>query len=176
MIKRTQIKKKHCKCSPDCKLYPTLGSRGFNFAHLPQLEKIEKVNKHRKSQALAAKRAVSRKKLHSVQFSVGLPKNARKEAKRQSPIPKFSKKRMADIKIYNVLRRDFLIDHPRCECGMPDCDKGKSVDVHHTFMGSDRNRHFTHVETWKAVSRKDHIKIHLLSTEQMIEYGLRKFD
>lgn len=47
MLKRTAIRKKRCKCSPDCKLYPTLGYEGFAFKHTPE-EVLEKVGSKRK--------------------------------------------------------------------------------------------------------------------------------
>lgn len=175
MAYSTIIKKK-CK-SIGCEKYPVTGMNGFCLDHVPQLLKDRKVSNHVQSKRNRVILAFNRKKVHDAQREFSGADFFLKTAVRQKPLPQFSKKRLADLKIYTVLRRDFLIDHPICECGMPDCDKGKSVDVHHTFMGSDRNRHFTDVDSWKAVSRKDHRIIHdELSTEQMVEYGLRKFD
>lgn len=39
------LKKKKCKCSPDCSLWPTLGFGGYNYNHAPQEIKDKKNEK-----------------------------------------------------------------------------------------------------------------------------------
>jgi len=128
MIKRTQIVKKSCKCG--CGKPPTIGSRGWNFLCLPKIEQIEKTNKHYKQKALAAKRAVSRKGLHSVQKEVKLPPGALKSAFRQKPIAKLSKSMIANLKIYAPAKKSYLKAHPICEANLENCTK-VSTDIHH---------------------------------------------
>src|ERR1035437_7546936 len=122
----SSIKIKTCKCG--CGKPPTISCRGWNISCLPKLEKIEKIGKYRKSQNERAKRAVSRKRLHEVQFMVGMPKWALKPPKKRTPISKVSKKRLAELKIYSVLRKDYLKDNPICEV---DGCKNKSIEIHH---------------------------------------------
>jgi 5-methylcytosine-specific restriction endonuclease McrA len=59
MITRTPIKRKKCKCSDNCKLYPTLGYSGFNFTHAPEelKEKIGGKKELQQKKANAAKYA-----------------------------------------------------------------------------------------------------------------------
>ena len=164
MLKRTQIKIKPCKCG--CGKPYTVSCNGYNFNCIPKLEQTEKVNKHQQSKRKAQIRSFNRKKVHDAQREVsGADFFLKKTAVRQKPIPLFSKKRLADIKIYSVLRKDFLNDRLVCEAKLEGCNK-KTVDVHHLFSGRDRNKYFTVVETWKAVCRSCHRKIHdELSTE-----------
>lgn len=172
MIKRTQIKIKPCRCG--CGKPKTISCNGYNFNCIPQLEKVEKINKHRQAKNKAQQRANTTRLLHLAQKDIKVPKTGLK--RQNKPIPKYSKKRLADIKIYSVLRKDFLKDKTFCEVKLIGCSK-KSVDVHHLYSGRDRNKYFTVVETWKATCRNCHRKVHdELSTEQLVELGLRKFD
>lgn len=177
MTKHNSYLKVKCKCSPDCTLLPTINYNGFAYSHaseeLKDKVKAEKGTKHRQSIRNRQNKANLTKRLWLAQKKVGVPKMALKCQK--TPIPKASKKRLAELRIYRVLRKDFLKDHPNCECGLPDCNKGKSYDIHHLYMGRDRGKYFLVVETWKAVSRKDHNRLHNeFSTEQLISFGLRK--
>ncbi len=43
---------------------------------------------------------------------------------------KRTRKGNAADRIYSVLRKDFLLDHPVCEAGCPGC-KGVATEVHH---------------------------------------------
>lgn len=146
---------------------PDTGCRGYKFSHLPALEQIEKRNNHQKQRNEAAKRALNRKKLHEVQKSVGLPKTP---IKRQSkPIPKASKKRLAELKIYSVLRKDYLKDYPNCQAKLSVC-KRKAVDIHHTAL---RGKNLNNVDTWLSVCRECHNWIHVNSNLAR-ELGLLK--
>lgn len=73
------------------------------------------------------------------------------DAKRRY-IRKVSEKRQTENEIYKVLRKDFLKDHPNCECGQDGC-KDKATEIHHS---KGRGRYFLVVETWRAVSRRHH--------------------
>lgn len=59
------IKIKNCKCSPDCKLLPSLGCSGFNYKHIPQELKEKNFEKYRRNNILkrskTAKNTLSRK-------------------------------------------------------------------------------------------------------------------
>jgi len=160
-----------CKCG--CGKPPTIGSRGFNFSCLPVLEQTEKRNNKQKQHRTAQIKAINRKRLHDVQKEVH---GFNFVPKRPKPIASFSKKRLADIKIYSVLRKDYLLDHKICEVKLDGCSK-KAIEIHHLYSGRDRNKYFIVVETWKSTCRNCHRKLHdELSTEQLIELGLRKID
>ena len=56
------------------------------------------------------------------------PKPLKREKKKRVPIRKLSLKRIAEEKVYKVVRAEYLAEHPKCEvrgCG------NKSVEVHH---------------------------------------------
>ena len=174
MLNNSTIPIKKCKCG--CGKPYTISYNGFNINCAPQLLKDDNVKKRQKQHREAQERAISKKKLHEVNRETFGAKFSNKSAKRQVPIPKYSKKRLADLKIYSVLRKDYLLDHKDCEVKLDGCSK-KAIEIHHLFSGRDRNKYFTVVETWKSTCRSCHSKLHNeLSTEQLIELGLRKID
>ena len=77
-----------------------------------------------------------------------------KAAKKKHWIKPVSEKREVENEQYKVLRKKFLKDHPRCECGRPGCNR-KSTDVHHAAgrIGAD----FLDTEKWKALNRVCHV-------------------
>lgn len=89
------------------------------------------------------------------------PKPIPKEKKKPKPkpIPKESKKRKVENKEYKTLRKVYLENHKECEVRFPGCGK-KSVDVHHSYSGKDRNKHFLDILSWIPVCRKCHAEIH----------------
>ena len=54
------IKPKHCKCSPECTLWPSIGYAGFNSSHAPQAMIDEK--KKKKTNSDKVKRSLSQLK------------------------------------------------------------------------------------------------------------------
>lgn len=77
--------------------------------------------------------------------------------KLKSPIAKVSKNRTIENLKYQVLRVKFLGKPENRVCpitGEP------TMDVHHTFSGKDRAKHYLDVDTWLAVSRNGHNWIH----------------
>jgi hypothetical protein len=168
MIKRTAIKiNPFCKCG--CGKIKTNGCRGYNFNCLPKLEKEEKISKRLISKRRAAKKALFKKKVWLVQKEVGLPVGLKIRTKAiRKPISKVSKRRLAELKVYSVLKKDFLLDNPNCACGRSGC-KRKAVDVHHSKgrIGSLLNE----VKFWIPVSRICHRWIEENPTEAK-ELGL----
>jgi len=77
----SSIKKKNCKCSEYCKLFPTIGCMGYNFAHVPQELKDRYPEKFKKKsvrlRTQSEKTKLSRK-LHSVNNKVLTEEGKRK--------------------------------------------------------------------------------------------------
>ncbi len=152
-----------CKCG--CEKPPTLGYRGYNVNCVPEDLKQEltrnKVAKRNKANA-----ATTVRKLYKAQQKRGVTTKylVRKPTK---PIAKNSKKRIAELKIYSVLRKDYLKDHPRCEAKLSGC-QGKAKDIHHKAA---RGRNLNNVDTWLAVCRNCHTEIHF-NSKQAHELGL----
>lgn len=67
-------------------------------------------------------------------------------------IPPKSKKLGQAERIYHVLRKDYLKDHPVCECGRNNC-KRKATDIHHK---KGRGEYLNDVRYLLAVSRVCH--------------------
>lgn len=85
------------------------------------------------------------------------PLNRTPIKKKAYTIKKKSKKLSVEEKLYLVLRKDFLIDHPVCECGRKDA-KGNicqrpAVEIHHK---KGRGKLLNVVEFWLAVARVCH--------------------
>lgn len=84
-----------------------------------------------------------------------------------STIKKQSDKLKADLKIYEVLRKDYLIDHPKCEAELKGC-KVKAEEIHHK---KGRGKNLNNVETFLSVCRNCHHKIEMNPTMAK-EFGL----
>src|SRR5688572_30711186 len=52
-------------------------------------------------------------------------------AKDKIPIVKQGEKLKKETRTHTQIKKDFLKLHPVCECGRPECKKGKAVDIHH---------------------------------------------
>lgn len=87
------------------------------------------------------------------------PKPEPKEKKKPKPIPKESKKRKIENKEYKTLRKVYLENHKECEVKFTGCEK-QSKDVHHSYSGKDRDKHFLDILSWIPVCRKCHAEIH----------------
>lgn len=151
-----------CKCSPECELPPTMKYEGYNYSHAPEDVKTRVGTKRQLSNRNRAKRSEITKKAHLAQREVLGAKIALKRQK-QKPIPKTSKKMLANLKIYSVLRKDYLKDHPICECGRNGC-KRKSQDIHHK---KGRGIYLNVIEYWLAVARVCHTWINEHPKEAM---------
>lgn len=161
------IKQKKCK-SDGCEKYPVIGMSGFCLDHYPKLLKDEKINKHRQARNRAQQRAKITKGLHDAQRAINPPHFAPKPPKkRNTPISKFSKKRLAEIKIYSVLRKDYLRDFPNCQAKLDGCKK-KATDIHHQ---GGRGKLLNVVDLWISVCRPCHRKI-TDDSKMAIEKGL----
>lgn len=87
------------------------------------------------------------------------PKPEPKEKKKLKPIPKESKKRKVENKEYKTLRKVYLGNHRECKVNFAGCT-GAAKEIHHSYSGKDRNKHFLNILTWIPVCRKCHAKIH----------------
>lgn len=83
-----------------------------------------------------------------------LPVKKPAEKKARKKIPPMSAKRVKESKEYNTLRKVFLNGKICPITGQ------KATEVHHTFSGKDRAKHYLDVSTWLAVSRDGHEWIH----------------
>jgi hypothetical protein len=79
-------------------------------------------------------------------------KNKGKVKKWKRPAP-VGERLKVDRAIYSVLSKDYLRDHPICECGRPECEKKEATEIHHK---RGRGRFLNVVEYFLAVSRKCH--------------------
>lgn len=100
----SKIKRKKCKCSPNCEKYPSLGYKGYFSGHLPKEIKDANPERFRKSHIAHLKRAnlanLSRK-VHSYQQEKNKSNNELKSAllkKADDLFSKFIKKRDSDEK------------------------------------------------------------------------------
>lgn len=73
------IKKKNCKCSEDCKLWPTIGCMGYNFSHVPQELKDKYPEKFKRKKVrlrTQSEKSKLSRKLHDVQDNKLVANNA----------------------------------------------------------------------------------------------------
>lgn len=100
--------------------------------------------------------------------------------KRKKPIRRVSKKRAEDMKKYSALRKQFLAEFPLCyvwwsenakECPNQAhyglwCEMIRAghvnnpcpaTEVHHKAR---RGKNYLNTDTWLAVSRKNHVRLH----------------
>lgn len=82
----------------------------------------------------------------------------------RKPIAKLSAKRKLETAEYLKLRLDYLNLHPVCEVALLGCSR-YATEIHHTYSGKDRQQHFLHVDTWKAICRFCHSWIHQFPIE-----------
>jgi hypothetical protein len=75
----------------------------------------------------------------------------------KTPVKKVSKKMSSDLREYGKLRKQFLIDNPKCMV-YSDLD---AVEIHHQ---KGRGKYLLDTTTWLAVSRKAHQEIELKPT------------
>jgi hypothetical protein len=78
----------------------------------------------------------------------------RKTPMRRSRIKQVSTARAIANRIYGVARKQFLAEHPHCQC----CDHRRSTQVHHTRGRTGKN--FLDKTTWLAVDVGCHEWIH----------------
>lgn len=155
------IKVKKCKCG--CDKYPTTGFKGYNSSCVPEEER-QNFTKRKVSQRKVANLRNLSTAIHKAQNKVNGLKVPLK--RQQKPIAKNSKKRLVELKIYNLLRKDFLKDNIKCLVGVEGCKK-KSSDVHH-MRG--RGIWLNVVEWWLPICRNCHTYITEHSKEA-IELG-----
>jgi hypothetical protein len=72
--------------------------------------------------------------------------------KQMNKIRPISQKMATALKIYSVLAKDYLRDHPKCECGRLGCNRA-SEEIHHT---KGRGKFLCAVDSFKALSRICH--------------------
>jgi hypothetical protein len=85
-------------------------------------------------------------------------KNIKKPTVRKE-IPRVSKKRKKQDAEYLKIRMDFLNENKMCQAKLPGCSSF-ATDVHHTKGGSDRAKHYLDVDSFMAVCRACHNRIH----------------
>tara|TARA_Y100000385_G_C12890194_1_gene549649 strand:- start:427 stop:861 length:435 start_codon:yes stop_codon:yes gene_type:complete len=104
------------------------------------------------------------------------PKNTEtSKPKLKNSIRQVSKKKKAKDIVYSELRRVFLNNNPGCEAKLVNCFL-TATDVHHTFWGAERGVTYLEVDTWRAVCRSCHNKIHdELSAEESKALGLKNY-
>lgn len=156
------ITKKKCACG--CGKWPSVGCKGLNISCVPEEER-QQFTRHKVSQRRAANLRNLSTAIHKAQLKVGKPKAALK--RQVKPISKFSKKMLEDLKIFRVLKKDYLKDHPICECGRNGC-KRKSKDLHHK---KGRGIYLNDVRYFLALSRVCHSWVNENPKEAM-ELGL----
>lgn len=68
-------------------------------------------------------------------------------------IRKVSKKLAGDLRIYNILRKDYLLDHPTCEASISRGCTYRSTEIHHK---RGRGKNLNNVDTFLACCRPCH--------------------
>ena len=76
---------------------------------------------------------------------------------KRSPIRKVSKKRDGELRVYRVLKAEFLKRRPYCEIFEPCCTR-TAVDVHH--VNGRNGKRLLDVSWWLPVCRGCHSFIH----------------
>jgi len=169
MIKRSQIKKRRCK-HEGCPNWPILGFDGYCNDHVSEELKEKKKTKGQIARNKAQQKAKTSLALHRVQNWQNRLNGQKTtiKPKIQKPIPKVAKKRLAELKIYKVLRAEFLKDRPLCEAKLEGCRK-KATDIHH--KRGRENGLLNEVQWWLPVCRNCHSEI-TTNSRMAIENGL----
>lgn len=94
-------------------------------------------------------------------------KKAQKATVKPKPIQKLSGKRKKEMFQYLKLRQEFL---PGKICPVTN---EPATEIHHSYSGKDRAKHFLETDTWIGVTRKGHEWIHAHPKEAR-ELGLLK--
>jgi hypothetical protein len=74
--------------------------------------------------------------------------------RKASPMKKESRKRTEALRIYRVLRKDYLLDHPLCECGRKGCRREPAVEIHHPEGRA--GELLNQVDNFVAIARRCH--------------------
>src|ERR1041385_1275308 len=85
------------------------------------------------------------------------PPNPCKARMKKTPLRKVSKKREGELRVYRVLKAEFLKRRPNCEIFEPCCTR-KSVDVHH--VNGRNGKRLLIVSDWLSCCRACHSIIH----------------
>ena len=110
------------------------------------------------------------------------PRVYKKISKNKSvPIKPASKKTKKENSKYAKMKAGLIVleENVYCQARLTEqciIEAQPSVDVHHTYFGKDRSKYKLISYTWKFVCRGCHDKIHNMSTEELLEAGLRKID
>ena len=115
----------------------------------------------RQLQELARKESEKR----TLKLSASKPKRTR--------INQVSAKRKGLNAEYEVLREQFLNDHPVCEVKLQECEK-VATDVHHKASGFNKVTNLNNTATWLACCRNCHHILHnVLSAKEARSLGLK---
>lgn len=88
-------------------------------------------------------------------------------------VKKVSAKRKELNKDYDLLRLEYLAEHPNCEIRLVGCDS-TAIEIHHTYSGSNKVAHLNDVSTWKATCTWCHRQLHdKMSAKEARERGLK---
>lgn len=119
---------------------------------------MKKAIERRKISGFKPRKPKNRKILVSPKKRLNKPVSIKKKpiSIKRKPIRKVSAKRAEQNKIYKRLRELFLRVNPLCQV----YPFRQATEVHHTYSGKDRSKHFLQVSTWMAVSREGHNHIH----------------
>lgn len=120
----SSIQRKKCK-HEGCVYYPVTGLNGFCYQHADE-KLIEKQASNRKA-SIKKSNAKKRERAKIVKLAA---KSTIKKQIHRKPIAKVAKKRWAELKIYSVLRKDFLLENGKCKCGRNGCQR-KANEIHH---------------------------------------------
>jgi hypothetical protein len=120
----------------------------------------------------ALKQSIQQKKAND-QHNRKLLKQKVKNSEPRKKVNPVSEKRKELNKEYAMLRPEYLLNHPTCEVKLIGCE-GASVEIHHTYSGSNKVAHLNDISTWKATCAKCHTILHdKLSANKARELGLK---
>ena len=93
--------------------------------------------------------------------------------KAREPIKKISDKQAKINSAYSVLRLQYLKMFPHCQVRVVGCT-GVATEIHHTYFGSNKRKHFLDSTTFKSICRQCHRYIHdKMSSKELREKGLK---
>lgn len=121
---------------------------------------------------------ISRKLVEQAERKAEKRKQTIQKANLKASVPrkapnKVSEKRKGLNLEYAILRLQYLLDHPDCEVKLIGCE-GMSVEIHHTYSGSNKVAHLNDTATWKATCPHCHRILHdKLSATEAREKGLK---
>lgn len=100
-----------------------------------------------------------------------------KKAKKVKPITKISDKQKKINVAYKVLNKAYLEKHKVCMAQFNGVCTGRATELHHTYFGSNKRKHYLNETTFKALCSECHRHLHdKMDSDELVKLGLRILD